>query len=82
MKKLILSGIVFLLIFVSSCIKPEDKDAFESRLNYPDSYIKLLRLLSEHIGNLLNMNDLASDIKLDGKNNPKIDMDHAKVFSR
>ena len=43
------------------------KDAIESHLSNKDSYFKIMRLLASQIGSLLNVNSLASDVKLDNK---------------
>ncbi len=43
------------------------KDIVESHLSNGDSYFKIMRLLASQIGSLLNVNSLASDVKLDNK---------------
>ncbi len=43
------------------------KDAIESNLSHQNSYIHLMKILADRIGALLNINSLASDIKLDNK---------------
>lgn len=43
------------------------KDADESNLSKPESYLNILKLLASRTGELLNVNSLSSDIKLDNK---------------
>jgi len=43
------------------------KDAVESNLGFQDKYIKLMKLFASRIGELLNVNSLASDIAMDNK---------------
>lgn len=43
------------------------KDAVESHLSLPESYLHILKLLAGRTGELLNVNSLTADIKIDNK---------------
>ncbi len=43
------------------------KDALEAGLQYPDLYLKLMKLAADQIGGLLNINRLATDLGSDNK---------------
>jgi uncharacterized protein len=43
------------------------KDAAESNLGFQDKYLNLMKILASRIGDLLNVNSLASDIAMDNK---------------
>jgi len=43
------------------------KDALEAGLQYPDLYLKLMKVAADQIGGLLNINGLAADLASDNK---------------
>jgi len=43
------------------------KDAMEGQLTYPESYLHILKILAGRSGELLNVNSLTADIKIDNK---------------
>jgi len=43
------------------------KDAIESSIKHPDIYIKLMKILSMQVGNLLNYNNLSNDLNITNK---------------
>jgi len=43
------------------------KDAIESSIRYPDIYLKLMKILSMQVSNLLNYNNLSNDLNLSNK---------------